>query len=162
MPPQKQDYLLRLIEELGQLVTEIVKLRQHGSYDSALHTVMQAQERLFARRAQEFMTRPIEEQLHLLVIGESAANAREKCLVYAALLTEAAHTYLAREQTALASGACQLALHVLLLTALRYPAADAAEDRTRIAVLLNLLPDDQLAAEVQGLLDQFQAAGQNP
>jgi hypothetical protein len=161
MPPQKQDYLLRLIEELGQMVAQIVNLRLRGGYDSALHTILQAQEKLFARRSQEFMNRSVEEQLHLLVIGESAANAREKCVIYAALLTEAGHTYRAREQTALASGAYQFALHVLLLTALRFPAPAAAEDRTRIAALLDLLPGDPLAAEVQGLLGQFQATSQN-
>ena len=160
MASQKQDYLLRLIEELGQLVTEIVNLRPQGNHDAALHTLLQAQERLFARPAQEFITQPIEEQLHLLVIGETSANAREKCVLYASLLTEAGHTYLAREQTALASGAYQLALHILLLTALHHSAPDAAEDRTRIAALLNLLPGDQLVTEVKEMLDQFQTAGQ--
>jgi hypothetical protein len=161
MPSQKQDYLLRLIEELGQLVAQIVSLRERGSGDSALHTVLQAQERLFARRAQDFMNLSVEEQLHLLVVGETAANARTKCLMYATLLTEAGHTYRAREQTALASGAYQLALHILLLTALHDPAMEAAEDRTRIAALLDLLPGDQLAAEVTGLLERFQSTGQD-
>jgi uncharacterized protein VirK/YbjX len=159
MPSQKQDYLLRLIEELGLLMAEVVKLRNQESHDAALHTLLQAQERLFARPAQEFMTRSIEEQLRLLVIGESTPNAREKCLMYAALLTEAGHIYTAREQTALASGAYQFALHILLLTALRDPAPKAAEDRARISSLLDLLSDDQLATEVQGLLGQFHAAG---
>ena len=159
MPSQKQDYLLRLIQELGRLMTEVVRLRSQGSHDAALHTLLQAQERLFARPAQEFMARSAEEQLRLLVIGENTPNAREKCLMYAALLTEAGHTYTAREQTALAFGAYQFALHILLLTALRHPAPEAAEDRARIAALLDLLADDQLAAEVKSLLEEFQTAG---
>lgn len=130
---------MRLIEELGLLIAEVVKLRNKRSYDPALHTLLQAQERLFARPAQEFMTRSIEEQLHLLVVGETEANAREKCLMYAALLTEAGHTYVARDQTAVASGAYQLALHVLRLTAVRYPALRPGEDETRIDALVERL-----------------------
>jgi hypothetical protein len=105
------------------------------------------------------MALAVEDQLRLLVNGENASDAREKCLMYAALLTEAGHTYAAREQTALASGAYQFALHVLLLTTLGDTAEGALEDRARIAALLDLIPGDQLAAEVKGLLDGFQAAG---
>jgi hypothetical protein len=72
MSPQKQDYLLRLLEELGQFVAEITRLRNGGSHDAALLTVLQAQERLFARPAQEFIARPVEEQVALLVIAETA------------------------------------------------------------------------------------------
>jgi hypothetical protein len=148
-----------MLEELGRFLAEITRLRDQGHHDAALLTGLQAQERLFGRPAQEFMTRPIEEQLHLLIIGESAASAREKCIAYATLLTEAGHTYEAREQTAVASGAYQLALQILLLTALRTPAQEAAQDRARIAALLDRLPGDQLVEEVKGLLEQFAAAG---
>lgn len=156
MSPQRQDYMLRLLEELGQFLAEILKFRQAGSHDAALLTVLRAQERLFARPAEEFMARPIDEQVHLLVIGESDDTARDKCLAYATLLTEAGHTYQAREQAALAQGAYQLALHVILLAARRFPPADSAELRARIAALLDQLPDDDLNAEVKGLLRQFE------
>jgi len=79
--------------------------------------------------------------------------------MYAALLTEAGHTYTAREQTALASGAYQFALHILLLTAATTPPRKPRKDRARIAALLDLLADDQLAAEVKSLLEEFQTAG---
>ncbi len=161
MSPQRQDYLLRMIEELGRFVAEIRALRGGGHYDAALLTGLQAQERLFARPAQEFMTRSAEDQVHLLAVGETDANAREKCLAFATLLTEAGHTYAAREQNAIASGAYQLALHVLLLTALRLPAPEAAEDDARIAALLDRLPAEDLAAQVRGLLEQFRGAGRN-
>jgi hypothetical protein len=161
MPSQKQDYLLRLIEELAQLLATIVKLRNQGSHDAALLTLLQAQERLFARPAQEFITLPVEEQLPLLTVGETAVHAREKCLMYAALLTEAGHTYTAREQTALASGAYQLALQISLLTALRYPSPQAEADRRSIAALLDRLPGDQLAMEVKGLLEAFHETTRN-
>jgi hypothetical protein len=154
MPSQKQDYLVRLIEELGRLVAEIVKLRDQGSHEAALHTLLQAQERLFMRPAREFMTRSLDEQMHLLVVGESHAGAREKCLFYSTLLTEAGHTYTAREQAVVACGAYQAALHVLLLTVLRYPAPQAAADNARVTALLARLPGNQLPTELEELLKQ--------
>lgn len=158
MPSQKQDYLLRLIEELGRLVTEIVKLRNQGSYDAALHTLLQAQERLFSRPAEEFVGRPIEDQVNLLVRGENPANAREKCLLYATLLAEAASTYQARDQAALALGACRWALHVLLLARQESSDADSSALRARLGALLDQLPtDDHLAQELKDLLRQLAA-----
>ena len=147
--------MLRLMEELTRYLAEIRTLRDGGSGDAALLTVLQAQQRLFARPAQEFMTRSLEEQVHLLVIGETDADAREKCLAYATLLTEAGHTYRARQQTVVASGAYQLALRVLLLTARQFPGPDLSDLPARVAALLDRVAVDDLDAEVKGLLDQF-------
>jgi hypothetical protein len=161
MAPQKQDYMVRLMEELTRYLAEIRRLRDGGSGDAALLTVLQAQQRLFARPAQEFMTRSLEEQVHLLVIGETAADAREKCLAYATLLTEAGHTYQAREQTAVASGAYQLALQVLLLTARQSSGLDRSDIQARIAALLGRIPVGDLTAEVKALLNQFAGPAQS-
>lgn len=156
MPPQKQDYLLRLLEEQARFLTEIVEFRQAGSYDAALFTVLRAQERLFARPAQEFISRSLEAQVHLLVVGESDTNARDKCLALAALLTEAGHTYQAKEQPPLALGAYQLALQVTLLAAVQFPPGDLSPLRARIAALLAQVPAGDLNAEVKELLRQFE------
>jgi hypothetical protein len=155
MPPQKQDYILRMIEELGQFLAEATKLRDRGHYDAALLTVLQAQERLFARPAQEFIARPVEDQVTLLVIGDTVPNGREKCLAYARLLTEAGVTYQAREQIALALGAYRFALQVLLLAQERLPGLDASRLKERFGALLDQLPEDDLKNEVQALLDQL-------
>ena len=153
--------MLRLIEELASYLAEIRRLRDGGSGDAALLTVLQAQQRLFARPAQEFMTRSLEAQVHLLVIGETEADAREKCLAYATLLTEAGHTYQAREQTAVASGAYQLALQVLLLTARQSSGLDRSDIQARIAALLGRIPVGDLTAEVKALLNQFAGPAQS-
>jgi hypothetical protein len=155
--PERQDFIQRLLEELGQFLAEVAKFRQAGRHDAALLTLLQAQERLFVRPVQDFITRPVEEQVHLLVLGETAATARAKCLAYATLLTEAGHTYQARGQPALAQGAYQLALHVTLLAALSFPSADSAEPRARIAALRERLPVGELTEELKQLLDQLAA-----
>ena len=156
MPPQRQDYLLRLLEEQARFLSEIVEFRQAGSYDAALFTVLRAQERLFARPAHDFISRSLDEQVHLLVIGESDTNARDKCLALATLLTEAGHTYQAKEQPPLALGAYQLALQVTLLAAVKFPPADSTTLRTRIAALLARVPAGDLNAEIKELLRRFE------
>lgn len=153
--------MLRLMEELTRYLAEIRTLRAGGSGEAALLTVLQAQQRLFARPAHEFMTRSLAEQVHLLVVGETDANAREKCLAYATLLTEAGHTYQANGQAAVASGAYQLALHVLLLAGRQAPGPDRAEIQARVAALLAHLPVEDLTAEVADLLNQFAGPAQS-
>src|SRR5664280_2328194 len=134
-----------------------IRDRNQGSYDAALHTLLQAQERLFSRPAEEFVGRPIEDQVNLLVRGENPANAREKCLLYATLLAEAASTYQARDQAALALGACRWALHVLLLARQESSDADPSALRARLGALLDQLHDDHLAQELKDLLRQLAA-----
>lgn len=157
--PERQDFIQRLLEELRQTLAQVVRFREAGSHDAALATLLQAQERLFVRPAQEFMMLPLERQLRLLVIGESDAAAREKCTVFATLLTEMARTYQARDQVAPAQGARRLALQVLLLTAQRraQPGADA-ELGPRIAALRQELPDDALDPELTALLERYDAS----
>ncbi|HUJ42938.1 MAG TPA: hypothetical protein VLW52_04945 [Opitutaceae bacterium] len=144
--PERQDYILRLLEELNQFLAEVMRFRRAGSHDAALLTLLQAQERLFARPAEQFMALPVAQQVHLLVVDESAAHARQKCLAYATLLVEAAQIYDARTQPALAHGAYQLAMEVILL-AWRQPSP--ADDRARFAALLARVPPDELLPEIK-------------
>lgn len=152
--PERQDYVQRLLEELRHSLAEVAKYRQAGSFDAALLTLLHAQERLFVRPVQEFMTRPVTEQVHLLALGESAAHAREKCVVYASLLAEAGRTYEAKGQPAMGRGADAVALHVLLLAARQFPSADATGLQARIAAQLERVPADDLGADVRALLGE--------
>jgi len=152
--PQRQDYVLRMLEELQHSLAEVAKYRQAGSLDGALLTLLQAQERLFVRPVQEFITRPVADQVHLLALGETAVHAREKCGAYATLLTEAARTYEAKGQPAMARGADMAALHVLLLTARQFPPADPADLQARIAALLARVPADDLGPDLRALLER--------
>ncbi len=152
--PQRQDYLLRLIEELGRFVAEATKFRNAGHHDAALLEILRGQERLFARPAQEFTARPLEEQVRLLTVGEPAANAIEKCAAYAGLIVEAGLIYQAAGQPALALGACRFAFQIIELARLRHPAGDFAPARARIAALLAALPDGDMKAQIAAELDQ--------
>jgi hypothetical protein len=151
MPGLREDYLLRLIEELREFVAQAVALRDTGRLGQALLTIVAAQERLFARPAAEFASRPVDEQLRLLTIDEAPGTARGKCLAYASILREAGRTYAALGRDDLAAGACQLALYVTLTVALASgePAADLGP---AIAELRARVPAASLQGPVRELL----------
>ncbi len=150
--PQRQDYLLRMIEELGRFAAEVTRLRRGGRHDAALFAILQAQERLFARPSAEFMGRPLEEQIRLLAIGESPANGTEKCLWYARLVLEAGLVYRDRDQAPLALGACRLALQITDLVRAQFPGADVSDVGRRTAALLDAIPDSEAKTETQQML----------
>ena len=156
--PERQDFLQRLLDELRLALVQVGQFRAAGSHDAALATLLHGQERLFVRPAPEFMLLPVDEQVRLLVIGETDDAAREKCSLFANFLTEMARTYEAKGQAATARGAYQLALHVLLVTAGRFPRTGAdAELEAQIAALRRQVPADQINPALQPLLARHDA-----
>jgi hypothetical protein len=156
--PQRQDYLLRLIEELGRFVAEATKFRNTGHYDAALLAILQAQERIFARPSQDFTARTVEDQLRLLTLGESDAGAAEKCLAYAGLIVEAGLVYRDRGQPPVALGACRLALQVVALARQRFPHAEVTPVHARVEALLASLPEGEMKSEIVDLLPRSDRA----
>lgn len=154
MPGQRDDYILRAIDQLRQLVAQAVKLRDTGKLDQALLAIVTAQERLFARPAPQFMGLGLDEQLRLLKLGESPDSARAKCLGYAASLREAGLVYEARDKRDLAIGAFQSALYVTLVVAAENKST-VDELRTSLTELLARIPPDQLQLPTQSLLAQI-------
>jgi hypothetical protein len=153
---QREDYLLRLIEELREFVARAVALRNTDQLGEALLTVVTAQERLFARPAVDFTSRAIDEQLRLLTIDESAETARGKCLAYASILREAGNVYRALGREDLAASAWQLALYVTLTVAVGNE-GKAGELRPAIGDLRARLTDDALQPPVRELLARLPA-----
>ncbi len=122
MSAQRQDYLIRLIEELGRFVREVVHSGEPPRVESALPAILQAQEKLFGLPAAGFLNRSLEEQVELLARGETVEAAVDKCVTYAGILHHAAQLYTALDRPALALGARQLAETVLQTAAVRWPA----------------------------------------
>jgi len=155
MPGERQDYLLRLIEQLRQFVAQALALRQAGKLDEALLALVHAQEKLFVRPAAEFRHLPLAEQLPMLRLGESADMGREKCIAYAVILEQAGLVYQGKNQEAIADSAFQLALHVLLLVASE-PGALTPELRSGIARLQERVPGAELNAPTRELLVRYE------
>jgi hypothetical protein len=152
--PGRDDYILRYLELIRQFLTQAIKLRDGGNLDQALRVLFQAQEKLFARPASEFITRSLDEQLQLLVIGESKENARAKRIGYALLLQEAGLIYRQRDRADLAESAFQLALQIMLIVSVEAP-KETEEHRPMIQELLSRVNVDQLHAPVKELLEKL-------
>ncbi len=123
MAPQRQDYLLRLIEELGRFVREALRSGEPQRAEAALPALVQAQERLFARPAAQFVELTPEAQVDLLAFGESSATAREKCLTYAAILDYAAELYDPAGRPALALASREWAGSIREMANTRWPSS---------------------------------------
>jgi hypothetical protein len=146
-----EDYLIRHIAMLRQLIRQALGLREEGHFTQALRISMQGLEQLFARPLVDFTHLDIEEQLALLSFQETQENAREKHLGYALLLREAGLCYWELERRDLAFSAFELALHVSLRTA----ALDEKKDEELgelIVELVSKLPQDSLHAPTRELL----------
>ena len=149
--PGRDDYILRYLELIRQFLAQAVKLRDGGNLDQALRVLFQAQEKLFARPASEFITRSLDEQLRLLTIGESKENARAKRIGYALLLREAGLIYVQRDRKDLAESAFQLALQIMLIVSVEAP-TETEEHRPMIEELLSRVRPEQLHPPVTELL----------
>ncbi len=156
MSGRRDDYILRAIEQLRLMVAAAVKLRDGGKLDQALLSIVSAQEKLFARPAPAFMSLGLDEQLHLLKVGESPDSAREKCLGYAAILREAGLVYEACGKSDLAQSAFQSALYVNLSIAVESKAS-TGELMPAIAELLARVPFEDLHAPVKEFLARLDA-----
>lgn len=121
MSAQRQDYLIRLIEELGRFVHAVLHSGEPPRLDTALPAIVQAQEKLFGRPVTAFLTLPLAAQIDLLTEGESAAAATDKCATYAAILRYAAQIYTAKERPALAHSSEQIADEIEQIAATRWP-----------------------------------------
>lgn len=153
MAEQRRDYLLQQIELLRQFAARLVRDRNPAGIDEALQLALSLQEKLFPLPAAEFLVLDADEQVNRLLANETPTAGREKCETYAALLRETAFLYELRGRDDLATGARQLALHIVLLTATEPP--DAAT-RQLVLKLTNDLAGEPLHAPVAALLAEFE------
>lgn len=154
--PQRQDYILRLIDELREFVNAILQGGHPERGKEALHAVVHAQQQLFQRPPAEFLGHDLTGQIDLLARGESPAGAAEKVATYAEILVEAARAYDGLQRSPLTASSRQLALAVLLEGALRWP--DQREVfEAPMAGLLAEIPIADLNPPVREMLDRFKA-----
>ena len=73
----RQDYILRLIDELRQFVSAMLEGGgEPGRGEEALLAVLHAQQQLFQRQPAEFMGLSLAAQIDLLAHGEAPADAQ--------------------------------------------------------------------------------------
>lgn len=122
---QRQDYVLRLIDQLGAFLRQVWVLRKGGKPDEAIMAVVRAQENLMSAFASEFSQWDLERQFERLIDGEEPTRACDKVFAYALLMDAAAEAYRDKELEALAHGAGMLAEQVRALARDKFPEESA-------------------------------------
>lgn len=152
MAGQRQDYLLREIARLRELVARALNDRRGGNVDEALRLALDLQVKLFPLPPEQFLQLDAAEQFNRLVKGIPHDYAAEKVQTYAELLVHAASLYEIKDRADYALGARQLALHLALLGVLELEDDDGVE---LVRLLRCLLAGEHLHAPVQELVTEF-------
>lgn len=148
----QRDYILRLIEQVAQLLRRALLQRQTHSPQEALQSIMAACERLFGMEAVQIFQFNPDQHVMMLSEGELPEVARDKILMYAALNAEASQCYVALAQPKLAQQTALNALRLTLRTRRDYPALDWPAFAPNTTELLKVLGDSPLDAETAELL----------
>lgn len=94
MITSRRDYLLRIIDEVGQLLSRVLLKRNARNHQESLQAVIWSCERLFNLQASQLFQFTPEQHYLMLTDGETPDAARDKVLLYAAINSEAGKTYL--------------------------------------------------------------------
>jgi hypothetical protein len=140
----RQDYLMRMIEQIIQVLTRVIALGRAGDFHEALAQL---------RTANELLLGPFSEVLPRL---DSASAAQmlgnpDQLLAYARLISAEAEVRRMMGDAAAADGLAQRALE-LALEARGRGAADREAAAELIAGLASRVPGDRLGAHFQALL----------
>jgi len=153
----QRDYILRLIEQAAQLLAQITHQREMGQPGLAVQTVIDGVERLFGLTVSELGSLDEEALFEQLTQRESPENARDKCVVFAALNYQAGLSYEDRDLPALAQPAFHLALVFTLRARVSFPAKGAPEFTPRVDDLLYRLEGFELPVTTRSLLEQYRS-----
>ncbi|HYD84247.1 MAG TPA: hypothetical protein VEA63_09340 [Opitutus sp.] len=148
----QRDYILRLIEQLGEFLSRITQQRERHAPQEALQSVMAACERLFGLEAVQIFQFTPDQHVAMLTDGEPPENARDKVLMYAALNLEAGRCYTTLNQPKLAQQSFLNALRLTLQARQKFTAANWPTFAPNITDLLALLGDTPLDASTAELL----------
>jgi len=159
MLTSRRDYILRIIDEVGLLLSRVLLQRKALRHTEALSSVVQACERLFQLEAAQLFQFTPDQHFLMLAEGESPEAAQQKILLYAALNVEAGRCYQARGNAPLSRQSFLTALRLSLKTRQLYPAESEPAFAPNPAELLSALGDAPLDGDTQALVA---AAGLSP
>jgi hypothetical protein len=157
-PVPQRDYILRLIEQAMQVIAQITLQREAGQQGPAVQSVIDALEKLFGLTVSELGSLDSDQLFEQLTRGENPENARDKCLIFAALNNQAGLAYEARDLPALAQPAFHLALVFTLRAHTRYPHTGLPVLTPDIGELLFRLEGFELPQPTRDLLESYRAA----
>ncbi len=158
----QRDYILRLIEQVAQLLARVIHQREQHAPQEALQSVMAACERLFGMEAVRIFQFTPDQHFLMLADGEPPENGRDKVLIYAALNAEAGRCYVAAGQPKLAQQSFLNALRLTLKARQQFPTHNWPTFAPSITDLLDVLGDVPLDAETTELLAAVSMPRLNP
>jgi hypothetical protein len=154
--PQR-DYLLRLLEEAAQVIAQIVHLRDEGQPEQAVSAVIDSLEKLFGLTVTELGSLDTDQLYAQLTLEESPENARDKCIIFAALNNQAGLSYVDKDLPALAQPAFHLALVFTLRALTGYSRAGAPAVTPDVDTLLYHLEGFELPQSTLDLLAAYRS-----
>ena len=152
MLTSRRDYILRIIDEVSRLLARVLMKRKEGQEQEALHTIVQACERLFALEAHQLFQFTPDQHYLMLTRDEPPEIAKQKALIYAALNTEAGEIYAKLGKPALARASLVSALRLSLKARLDYGKDELPDFAPDIPRLLAALVPEPLDEDTQALL----------
>jgi hypothetical protein len=148
----QRDYILRLIEQVAQLLSRAVRQREDNSPQESLQSIMAACERLFGVEAVQLFQFTPEQHVAMLADGEDPEVAHDKILMYAALNEQAGQCYQRLGQPTLSQQSFLNALRFSLKARHQFPGFDAPPFAPSEAQLLRAIGDLPLDSELQELI----------
>jgi hypothetical protein len=99
-----------MIDQAVEMILRITIKRQEGRQDLAVYSVIHSIEQLFGLSATDLGSLDADQLFDQLTREENAESARDKCLVFSALIYQAGLAYSEKNQPALAQPAFHLSL----------------------------------------------------
>ncbi len=155
----RRDYILTMIEQIGELLAQLTTRRasaehqQAASSQEALQSIVQSCERLFGMEATRLFQFTPEQHFLMLAEAESPENARDKILLYAALCAEAGRTYVLLGKPAMARHSATNALRLTLKAQQSYGTESLPLFAPNVTDLLATLKDAPLDTETVELVN---------
>ena len=148
----QRDYILRLIEQVAQLLSRVVRQREGHSPQEALQSIMAACERLFGMEAVQIFQFTPDQHVAMLADGEEPQVAHDKILMYAALNEEAGRCYSTLGHPKLSQQSFINALRLSLKAQHQFPGFDAPAFAPKNDELIHLLAGTPLDEEMLALI----------
>jgi|LauGreDrversion4_2_1035121.scaffolds.fasta_scaffold49511_2 hypothetical protein len=158
----RQDYVLRLIEQLIHAIAQVVLRREMGKPEEALHQVLLTLHHQLGLDIAQLTGLGPEELHERLTRGEPLLVARDKCLAFAALNRQVGLIYLDQGAVDTARTAFHLGLVFTLRGRLEYPAESRPPFTPEVSELVGRLQGYDLPPSTQRLLEMHDGGGVDP
>jgi len=153
----RRDYLLSLMEQAIQVILRITLQRETGQHAEAVNSVVDSIEKLFGLTVEDLANMGADQLYDQLTREESPENARNKCIIFAALNYQAGLAYEAKGLPILGQEALHVALVFTLRALVNFPRSDLPPFTPDVEDILRRLEGFDLPRSTVDLLGAYGA-----